>query len=270
MTKIFREYVIPLPFSSQKYRIAQLYTVALVSQQEATGDTAIKIVQNDDINHEIYGNCRLTNKIFYLNSKVPSVIRAVVPKKALIVEENAYNAFPICHTFYKNQAFSEDTFYGSVISDHKDITDWNVLELPQDYIKNNKNKTRKNHFKGIKDDEFLKSNIKIIDICDNVQNEKYNPNEMVINGIKMEKGWFHSQKSDFMVCEKFVTLKFECFGLGWLVYELEKQIDKVFIAAHQQMVCLYEQWKDKTMDDIRLMEEDATKKLNMKEGKEMK
>lgn len=296
MTTIYREYILPLPFTPERYRIAQLYTVALFSQQAATGDTSIKINKNDDILDDKYGKCRYTEKIFYLNSKVPGVIRALVPKKALIVEETAYNSFPLCHTFYKNMAFSEETFIGRIVSDHKQISHFEDLNIPFEYKNSNKNKQRTNIFSklGVEDEEYAKSQFKVMDVCENIQNSNYDPNGMFIGGIEMRSGWFKqystqaesevqpdgtnnvtntdgniSQGMNFMTCQKFVTLKFDITFLGWLVHEIEKQVDKVFLAAHQQMLCTYEQWKDLTMGDIREMEKEAMEKLNMKEAKEI-
>ncbi|ELA46375.1 hypothetical protein VCUG_02139 [Vavraia culicis subsp. floridensis] len=252
MTTIYREYQIPLPFTIKDYRVAQLYTVAMISANEATGDTSIKIAENKDIHDEKYGACRYTEKIFYLNSKVPRAIRAVVPKKALIVEEKAFNAFPTCHTFYTNQAFSTDTFSASVVSTHvnNELTLKNALNIDCAL--------------------YDKTKVKVIDVCCNIVNPQYDPTNTPLkinDGCPLKPEWYKNPSYDVMMSYKFVTLKFDCFGLGWLVHEIEKQIDKIFTSSHQQMVCTMDEWHGKSIEDIRELEDNIREKLNEKEGK---
>lgn len=251
MTTIYREYQIPLPFTTSDYRVAQLYTVAMMSVNEATGDTSIKINENKDIHDETYGACRYTEKVFFLNSKVPGAIRAVVPRKALIVEERAFNSFPVCHTFYTNKAFDPRTFEASVVSRHVD-NDLNVVNALEQEPR-----------------IFEKTKVKLIDVCSNVVNPLFDPNKVglaVNDNTPLEPDWYKNPSFDVMMCYKFVTVKFDCFGLGWLVHEIEKQIDKIFTSSHQQMVCTMDQWYGKTMGDIRELEDHIKHTLNEKEG----
>lgn len=271
MTTIYREYILPLPFTPEQYRIAQLYTVIKVSQQEATGDTSIQIKKNEDVDDEIHGKSRYTEKIFYLNSKVPGVIRAVVPRKALIVEEFAFNSFPTCHTYYTNRAFSEKSFKSSVFSNHISIEKYADLNLPEVITDKNKNSERPNIFSNlsVSDGDYAKSQFKVMDVYQNIQNSMFDPNQIEIDGQKYKPDWYKTANFEYMACQKFVTLKFDVFGLGWLVHEIEKHIDKIFLAAHQQMICTYDEWKDLKMDDIRKMEDSASQKLNEKKGREI-
>lgn len=275
MTTIYREYIIPLPLTLPQYRRAQLFTVANISTQQSTGDTAIQIDANEDMDHEEYGACRYTNKVFFLNSKVPGVIRAVVPGRALVVEEVAYNAFPKCWTAYTNRAFEKDTFMASVVSNHYNViisdgngnNTINNIAWFSDYnmFKTKTNKHRENVYAhlGIPDKDFHRSTTKVLDICENIQDNQ-DCNNMLVEGIRMEKGWYN--RHSHMVCAKFVTIKFECFGLGWLVYEIEKHVDRLFLSAHQQMICGYEGWKGLSMEDIRVMEDVTRSRLNEKKG----
>lgn len=271
MATVHREYIIPLPITPDQYKIAQLYTVAKVSLQESTGDTSIQIDKNEDKNDEKYGKCRYTEKIFYLNSKVPGVIRAIVPSKALILEEKAFNSFPICHTFYKNRYFGIDEFFSSVISNHKIKNSFSEYELPSNYPKNLKNSGRENIYEKIfvKNEDFEKSKFIMMDICENIQNKKFNPNNMEVNGINLKPKWFEETDKQHMVCQKFVTVKLNKFLLSGFVNLIADHVDKLFLSAHQQMICTYDEWKDLTLEDIRNLEKEAKENLNAKKGTEI-
>ncbi|EJW04480.1 hypothetical protein EDEG_01297 [Edhazardia aedis USNM 41457] len=255
MTIIHKEYRIVMPITTQKYNICQLYTVAALSKSESTGDTSIKIVENKDYDHEVLGHCRKTHKILNLNSKVPYIIRKCMPSNdALKLVETAYNAYPKCSTTYTNKYFNENTFKMTVNSVHVDGVDFqdNINEMPANIWKNTK--------------------VDYIDIAVDGEYE-VKPSDYISQKAKigpLHKGWiedFKKQNIPLMTCYKQVSIEINCFGLGWLVNEVEKQLRKIFATSHQQMFCQMDDWYDLTIEDIRKIEEETKKLLdNIKEA----
>ncbi|TBT97470.1 phosphatidylinositol transfer protein [Hamiltosporidium tvaerminnensis] len=257
MTTLRKEYRIVLPVTLSEYNIAQLYTVAEMSKSESTGDTSIEILENIDFDHEIYGKCRKTIKTMNLNSKVPSVIRKVLPSKALSLEEVAYNLFPKCVTTYTNKAFSSSSFKVTVESLH---IDGNI------YKENIFNKSI---------GEWKETKVEYIDISKTIVDTKYDPTvfrsekkgigPLVIQSRdgkdksknKEYKDWIEEcvdKNIPLMTCYKYVTVEINYFGFGWLTKEVDRNIQKIFIGAHQKLFCDMDNWCDLTLEDIRQIE----------------
>ncbi|KAL1483801.1 hypothetical protein MTO96_032950 [Rhipicephalus appendiculatus] len=49
-----------------------------------------------------YNKGQYTYKIYHLDSKMPPVIRMLLPKASLAVHEEAWNAYPYCRTLLPN------------------------------------------------------------------------------------------------------------------------------------------------------------------------
>ncbi|KAL3691814.1 hypothetical protein R1sor_005465 [Riccia sorocarpa] len=99
---VIYEYRIPLPFTLEEYEIAQLYMVAKYSASESSGDNGdgVEILKNEPFADKDRRG-QYTHKIYHLASKLPSWLVSLLPKKALILEEEAWNAYPHCTTILK-------------------------------------------------------------------------------------------------------------------------------------------------------------------------
>lgn len=240
MTVIRKQYIIEMPFTLNEYNICQLYTVADMSRSVTKGDVGVEILENVDFTHEVLGNCRKTHKVMYLNSHVPSAIRAVLPKKSLILDEISYNSFPKCITTYTNRIFSQDRFLITVESQHKE----------GEFVENIMNLSEKEYKKFEKD--YIKIN-------EPAEDKDYDPS-------KFEKRYDRKIGSENprMFCYKNVTIKFDVWGFGWISYELERQLRKIFLSSHQRMYCTMEKWNGLTIEDIRNIENETKEILESK------
>lgn len=253
MAIVHIEYRIVLPLTLEEYNISQLYVVAQLSKSESTGDTSIKILENTDYEHEAFGKCRKTVKIMNLNSKVPGFIRAIVPsKKALRLEETAYNAYPRCNTNYKNLYFSESTFKMQVDSLHKSGADFedNVLNLP--------------------DNLYSKTKIVYLDISENIINKDFDPKKVEGRGVN-GKGWIEKCKENgvpLMTCYKHVTVEVNFFPFGSIAGKIADKMKDIFLEAHQRLYCEIDNWISMTIDDIRKLEEETKNDLEKIEVKQ--
>uniref|UniRef100_A0A3Q4G503 Phosphatidylinositol transfer protein cytoplasmic 1b n=1 Tax=Neolamprologus brichardi TaxID=32507 RepID=A0A3Q4G503_NEOBR len=75
------------------YRIGQLYMISKHSCEQSGGGEGVEVVRNEPDNHPKYGAGQLTEKRIYLSSKLPSWVKAFVPRFFYITEK-AWNFYP--------------------------------------------------------------------------------------------------------------------------------------------------------------------------------
>ncbi|GAA6087661.1 cytoplasmic phosphatidylinositol transfer protein 1 isoform X1 [Tachysurus ichikawai] len=77
----------------QLVRIGQLYMISKHSHEQSDRGEGVEVVQNEPFEDPTYGSGQFTEKRVYLNNKLPSWARAVVPK-IFYVTEKAWNYYP--------------------------------------------------------------------------------------------------------------------------------------------------------------------------------
>ncbi|XP_070143949.1 protein retinal degeneration B isoform X4 [Drosophila kikkawai] len=98
---LIKEYRIPLPLTVEEYRIAQLYMIAKKSREESHGEgSGVEIIINEPYKDGPGGNGQYTKKIYHVGNHLPGWIKSLLPKSALTVEEEAWNAYPYTRTRY--------------------------------------------------------------------------------------------------------------------------------------------------------------------------
>ncbi|CAG0925094.1 unnamed protein product, partial [Notodromas monacha] len=101
---LIKEYRIPLPLTVSEYKIAQLYMIAKKSRDESKGaGSGVEIMVNEPYTDGPgpNGTGQYTRKIYHIGSHLPGWLKSLMPKSALIVEEEAWNAYPYTKTKYK-------------------------------------------------------------------------------------------------------------------------------------------------------------------------
>ncbi|GLD66753.1 cytoplasmic phosphatidylinositol transfer protein 1-like protein [Lates japonicus] len=76
-----------------QYRIGQLYMISKHSHEQSERGEGVEVVQNEPYEDPEHGSGQFTEKRIYLNNKLPSWARAVVPK-IFYVTEKAWNYYP--------------------------------------------------------------------------------------------------------------------------------------------------------------------------------
>ncbi|GLT81850.1 hypothetical protein SLE2022_002800 [Rubroshorea leprosula] len=102
-----KEFRIVMPMSLEEYQIAQMYMVMKMQRQNTTGSEGVEILENRPFEDDAYGKGQYTSKIYRLQSKAPAWLAALAPKDALIMLEEAWNAYPRCKTVIKCPYFSK-------------------------------------------------------------------------------------------------------------------------------------------------------------------
>ncbi|XP_012580575.1 PREDICTED: membrane-associated phosphatidylinositol transfer protein 1 [Condylura cristata] len=95
------EYHILLPMSLDEYQVAQLYMIQKKSREESSGEgSGVEILANRPYTDGPGGSGQYTHKVYHVGSHIPGWFRALLPKAALQVEEESWNAYPYTRTRY--------------------------------------------------------------------------------------------------------------------------------------------------------------------------
>ncbi|XP_075105355.1 uncharacterized protein LOC142179399 isoform X1 [Nicotiana tabacum] len=93
-----KEFRIVMPLSLEEYQIAQMYMVMKMQQQSTTGDEGVEVLQNKPFSDDEFGEGQYTSKVYHLQSKAPSWLTTFAPADALVMQEEAWNAYPKCRS----------------------------------------------------------------------------------------------------------------------------------------------------------------------------
>ncbi|XP_069605273.1 cytoplasmic phosphatidylinositol transfer protein 1 [Ranitomeya imitator] len=247
---LLKEYRICMPLTVEEYRIGQLYMISKHSHEQSDRGEGVEVVQNEPYEDPVHGPGQLTEKRVYLNSKLPSWARAVVPK-IFYVTEKAWNYYPYT------------------------ITEYTCSFLPKFSIHI---ETKYEDNKGSNDNIFhnelkdLEREVCFIDIaCDEVPERYYKESEDP-RSFKSEKtgrgllrdGWRESQQP-IMCSYKLVAVKFEVWGLQTRVEQfVHKVVRDVLLIGHRQAFAWVDEWYDMTLEDVRHFEKNMQFKTNIK------
>ncbi|XP_048847118.1 cytoplasmic phosphatidylinositol transfer protein 1-like isoform X2 [Brienomyrus brachyistius] len=249
---LMKEYRICMPLTVEEYRIGQLYMISKHSHEQSERGEGVEVVQNEPYEDPIHGHGQFTEKRLYLNSKLPSWARAVVPK-IFYVTEKAWNYYPYT------------------------ITEYTCSFLPKFSIhietKYEDNKGSNDHiFDGEPKDEDTE--VCFIDIaCDDVPERYYKKSE--------DLRCFHSEKTSrgplaegwrdthcpVMCSYKLVGVRFEVWGLQSRVEQfVHKVVRDVLLLGHRQAFAWVDEWIDMTMEEVREYERATQEATNQKLG----
>nr|XP_024396361.1 phosphatidylinositol transfer protein 2-like isoform X1 [Physcomitrium patens]XP_024396362.1 phosphatidylinositol transfer protein 2-like isoform X1 [Physcomitrium patens]XP_024396364.1 phosphatidylinositol transfer protein 2-like isoform X1 [Physcomitrium patens]PNR39831.1 hypothetical protein PHYPA_020111 [Physcomitrium patens] len=244
-----QEYRIVLPFTVEEYKIAQLYMVAKFSASESSGGDGdgVEVLKNEPY-EENDTRGQYTHKIYHLANKLPSWLVSLVPKKALMLEEEAWNAYPKCTTVLKCPYFNKLRLILETTHLPDRGTTENALNLDAKTVK--------------------KRQVEFIDIAmDPVENYVESEDPLKFKSQKtgrgpLQEGW---QKTcePVMCAYKCVTVDVPYWGFG---SRLEKFISKnaqrkILLEGHRKCFCWLDEWHGLTMEDVRRMEDETAEAL---------
>ncbi|XP_055615863.1 protein retinal degeneration B isoform X2 [Toxorhynchites rutilus septentrionalis] len=269
---LIKEYRIPLPLTVEEYRIAQLYMIAKKSRDESKGaGSGVEIIVNEPYQDGPGGNGQYTRKIYHVGSHLPGWIKGLLPKSALTVEEEAWNAYPYTKTrytcpFVEKFSLEIETYYFSD-NGYQD----NVFKLSGGDLRNRIVDTIdivKDQLTGAdyirEEDPTLYVSEKtgrgplgehwLADYWDEVRGK----NQPTANNMSL------------MCAYKLCRVEFRYWGMQT---KLEKFIHdvalrKTMVRAHRQAWAWQDEWHGLTMDDIREIERQTQLALQKKMGNE--
>ncbi|XP_051539750.1 membrane-associated phosphatidylinositol transfer protein 2-like isoform X3 [Myxocyprinus asiaticus] len=247
---LIKEYRIPMPMSVEEYRIAQLYMIQKKSREESEGEgSGVEILENRPYTDGPGGSGQYTHKVYHIGQHIPSWFRSILPKAALRVEEESWNAYPYTRTRYTCpfvEKFSIDieTYYKpdtgtqndvfNMSSNEKRQRDIDPIDIVKDFIGPHEYLAEEDPklFKSVKTQRGPLSDDWILEISNN-------PGTMPV-----------------MCAYKLCKVEFRYWGMQSKIERFIHDVGlrKVMVRAHRQAWCWQDEWYGLTMEDIRQLE----------------
>ncbi|CAN9513190.1 unnamed protein product [Ophioblennius macclurei] len=247
---LIKEYRIPMPMSVEEYRIAQLYMIQKKSREESCGEgSGVEILENKPYTNGPGGTGQYTHKVYHIGMHIPSWFRSILPKAALRVEEESWNAYPYTRTRYTCpfvEKFSIDieTYYKPDTGSQADVFNMSAADKRQ-------------------------RSIDPIDIVtDPIPPHEYKAEEdpRLYKSIKTQRGplqddWIEDYnnnpgKTPIMCAYKLCKVEFRYWGMQSKIERFIHDVGlrKVMVRAHRQAWCWQDEWYGLTIEDIRQLE----------------
>ncbi|GAA6224697.1 membrane-associated phosphatidylinositol transfer protein 2-like isoform X4 [Lates japonicus] len=247
---LIKEYRIPMPMSVEEYRIAQLYMIQKKSREESCGEgSGVEILENKPYTDGPGGIGQYTHKVYHIGMHIPSWFRSILPKAALRVEEESWNAYPYTRTRYTCpfvEKFSIDieTYYKPDTGNQGDVFNMSAAEKRQ-------------------------RTIDPIDIVtDPIPPHEYKAEEdpRLYKSVKTQRGplrddWIEEYnnnpgKTPIMCAYKLCKVEFRYWGMQSKIERFIHDVGlrKVMVRAHRQAWCWQDEWYGLTIEDIRQLE----------------
>ncbi|XP_053180880.1 membrane-associated phosphatidylinositol transfer protein 2-like isoform X2 [Scomber japonicus] len=247
---LIKEYRIPMPMSVEEYRIAQLYMIQKKSREESCGEgSGVEILENKPYTDGPGGTGQYTHKVYHIGMHIPSWFRSILPKAALRVEEESWNAYPYTRTRYTCpfvEKFSIDieTYYKPDTGNQADVFNMSAAEKRQrtiDPIDIVTDPIPPHEYKAEEDTRLYKSDKTQRGPLQDDWIEEYNNNP---------------GKTPIMCAYKLCKVEFRYWGMQSKIERFIHDVGlrKVMVRAHRQAWCWQDEWYGLTMEDIRQLE----------------
>lgn len=239
-----------MPMSVEEYRIAQLYMIQKKSREESCGEgSGVEILENKPYTDGPGGTGQYTHKVYHIGMHIPSWFRSILPKAALRVEEESWNAYPYTRTRYTCpfvEKFSIDieTYYKPDTGNQADVFNLSAAEKRQrtiDPIDIVTDPIPPHEYKAEEDTRLYKSAKTQRGPLRDDWIEEYNNNP---------------GKTPIMCAYKLCKVEFRYWGMQSKIERFIHDVGlrKVMVRAHRQAWCWQDEWYGLTMEDIRQLE----------------
>ncbi|XP_031426962.1 membrane-associated phosphatidylinositol transfer protein 2-like isoform X2 [Clupea harengus] len=220
------------------------------SRDESCGEgSGVEILENRPYTDGPGGAGQYTQKVYHIGQHIPSWFRSILPKAALRVEEESWNAYPYTRTRYTCpfvEKFSIDieTFYKSDTGTQADVFNMSPAERRQrtlDPIDIVKDPLLPHEYKAEEDPRIYCSD-----------KTKRGPlTEDWIDEITFDPG-----SCPVMCAYKLCKVEFRYWGMQSKIERFIHDVGlrKVMVRAHRQAWCWQDEWYGLTMEDIRQLE----------------
>ncbi|KAG9329625.1 hypothetical protein JZ751_003452 [Albula glossodonta] len=221
------------------------HPAAKKSREETCGEgSGVEILENRPYTDGPGGSGQYTHKVYHIGMHIPSWFRSILPKAALRVEEESWNAYPYTRTRYTCpfvEKFSIDieTYYMPDTGNQVDVFNLSLAERRQrslDPIDIVKDPIPPHEYKAEEDPRLYKS----------VKTQRGPLAEDWIQQFENNPG-----KMPVMCAYKLCKVEFRYWGMQ---SKIERFIHDVMVRAHRQAWCWQDEWYGLTMEDIRQLE----------------
>eukprot|EP00069_Balaena_mysticetus_P013395 bmy_01467T0 len=242
----------------EEYRIAQLYMIQKKSRNETFGEgSGVEILENRPYTDGPGGSGQYTHKVYHVGMHIPSWFRSILPKAALRVVEESWNAYPYTRTrftcpFVEKFSIDIETFYKTDAGENPNVFSLSPVEKNQltiDFIDIVKDPVPPNEYKTEEDPKLFHST-------------KTQRGPLSENWIEEYK----QQVFPIMCAYKLCKVEFRYWGMQSKIERFihDTGLRKVMVRAHRQAWCWQDEWYGLNMDNIRELEKEAQLMLSRK------
>uniref|UniRef100_A0A2P2Q3S3 Phosphatidylinositol transfer protein N-terminal domain-containing protein n=1 Tax=Rhizophora mucronata TaxID=61149 RepID=A0A2P2Q3S3_RHIMU len=247
-----KEFRIVMPLSLEEYQVGQRYTNCRMQQQNTTSTEGVEVLENELIEDEVFGKCQYTRKVYRFQSKVPTWLTSFAPADALIMHEEAWNAYPRCKTVMKCPYFTKFSLTLETVHKVDNGQSENVHDLNGEQL-------------AAREVEYIDIALPATDYWSYV----IGTNNMDFSKFKSAKtdhgplleGW-QDRCNPIMTAYKLVTIDAPYWGFG---YRLEQALlageKSLFIECHRNCFGWIDEWFGMTMQQVCELELQSIKNI---------
>uniref|UniRef100_H0XLW6 Phosphatidylinositol transfer protein membrane associated 1 n=1 Tax=Otolemur garnettii TaxID=30611 RepID=H0XLW6_OTOGA len=257
---LIKEYHILLPMSLDEYQVAQLYMIQKKSREESSGEgSGVEILANRPYTDGPGGSGQYTHKVYHVGSHIPGWFRALLPKAALQVEEESWNAYPYTRTRYTCPFVEKFS-----------------IEIETYYLPDGGQQPNVFNLSGAERRQRILDTIDIV--RDAVAPGEYKAEEdpRLYRSVKTGRGpladdWVRTaaQSGPLMCAYKLCKVEFRYWGMQAKIEQFihDTGLRRVMLRAHRQAWCWQDEWTELSMADIRALEEETARMLAQRMAK---
>jgi len=249
---LVKEYRICMPLTVEEYKIGQLYMIAKHSLEQSAKGEGVEVVENRPHEDPEHGSGQFTEKRIYLNSKLPSWIKSMVPK-IFYVTEKAWNYYPFTITEYSCSFLPRFSVHILTKYENNNGSTPNCLGCSEETLKVRVvddidiafDECSPHHYKESEDVKLIKS-------------------EQTGRG-PLQEGWRDDSKP-IMCSYKLVEVKFDMMYLLQQRIEefVHKSIREILLVGHRQAFAWLDDWFHMGIQDVREYERKTQEETNIK------
>nr|XP_011461341.1 PREDICTED: phosphatidylinositol transfer protein 2-like isoform X2 [Fragaria vesca subsp. vesca] len=245
---LMKEFRIVMPMSLEEYQVAQAYMVTKMQQQNTNSTEGVEVLENKSFEDDVLGKGQYTSKVYRLQSKAPTWLTTFAPADALIMQEEAWNAYPRCKTVIKCPYFTK-------------------FQLTIETVHMADNGQSEN-VHGLSKEKLAARDVEIVDIASAARDYwsyVVGSNNTDFSIFKSEKtgrgplleGW-QDMSSPVMTAYKLVTIDAPYWGFG---YKLEQALllgeRALFLESHRNCFAWIDEWFGMTMQQLRELDQES-------------
>ncbi|XP_032458230.1 membrane-associated phosphatidylinositol transfer protein 2 isoform X3 [Phocoena sinus] len=228
------------------------------SRNETFGEgSGVEILENRPYTDGPGGSGQYTHKVYHVGMHIPSWFRSILPKAALRVVEESWNAYPYTRTrftcpFVEKFSIDIETFYKTDAGENPNVFSLSPVEKNQltiDFIDIVKDPVPPNEYKTEEDPKLFHST-------------KTQRGPLSENWIEEYK----QQVFPIMCAYKLCKVEFRYWGMQSKIERFihDTGLRKVMVRAHRQAWCWQDEWYGLNMENIRELEKEAQLMLSRK------
>ncbi|GAB4859243.1 hypothetical protein Ancab_010703 [Ancistrocladus abbreviatus] len=226
----------------EKYGIAQLYMVMKTQQENTTSTEGVEVLDSRPFEDDVFGKGYYTSKIYRFQSKIPTWITAFATSDALILHEEAWNAYPRCKSVIKCPCFSKL-----------------VLTIETVHLADN---GQSENAHGLSKEQLASRQVEILDIASSVRDfwsYLIGCSDLDFSKFRSRKtgrgplleGW-QEQCNPVMTAYKLVTVDAPYWGFGKRLEQTLLAGERaLFLETHRNCFAWIDQWHGMTLEQLR-------------------